>query len=54
MHSQGKTILLRSLAGYNFGGQPNSRVVEQARTLAQVLNVAFDEDLVVHRPGSDR
>jgi hypothetical protein len=52
VHSQGKTVRVRPLAGYGFGGEPNSRVVEQARTMAQVLNVAFDEDLIVRRTGS--
>jgi hypothetical protein len=48
----GKTVLVRSLAGYGFGGEPNRRVVEQARTMAKVLNVAFDEGLVGRRTGS--
>ena len=52
VHTQGKSVRVRSLAGYGFGGEPNSRVVEQARTMAQVLNVAFDEDLIVRRTGS--
>jgi hypothetical protein len=52
VHTQGGTVRVRSLAGYGFGGEPNSRVVEQARTMAQVLNVAFDEELIVRRAGS--
>jgi hypothetical protein len=52
VHKQGRTVLVRSLAGYGFSGEPNSRVVAQARTMAQVLNVAFDEDLIGRRTGS--